>query len=124
MLGDDQWGVIREHDASSSHADGACAAGHMGNEDGRGRAGNAGHAMVLRQPEAPVAKALGVARQVERVAEGLRGVAALCNGGEVEHGKRCHPARVRAEAGILNPSSGACRGMAAWYQCLARPPMR
>ena len=60
-------------------------------DDDRGRgARDAGHAVMLGEPEAMVAPALGVAREVERVAERLRGVAALDDRREVENGKRDH----------------------------------
>jgi tripartite-type tricarboxylate transporter receptor subunit TctC len=53
-----------------------------------GGAGDAGHAVVLGQPEALVAQLLGVLRQRERVAKRLGGVAAFGDGGEVEDGER------------------------------------
>ena len=52
-------------------------AGDVRDHDRRRRAGDAGHVVVLGQPEAAVAPALGVLREVERVGERLRRVAAL-----------------------------------------------
>jgi hypothetical protein len=63
---------------------------HVGNEHGGGRAGDAGHAVVLGQPEAAVAPPFGMLGQGQRVAEGLDGIGALRDGGEVEDGKRDH----------------------------------
>ena len=66
------------------------AAGDVPDDHRRRRAGDARHVVMLGQPVAAVAPALGVAREVERVAERLRGVAALDDRREVEDGKRDH----------------------------------
>ena len=45
---------------------------------------------MLRQPEPPVAQALGVTSEVETIAKRSRGVAAFDDGGEIENRKRNH----------------------------------
>src|SRR5579859_3915024 len=70
----------------------------MRNDDrGRG-AGDARHVVVLRQPIAAKAPALGMACEVERVAEGHRGIAADDHRGGVEYGKGYHGALHQAFA--------------------------
>ena len=60
-------------------------------DDDRGRgAGDAGHAVMLGQPEALVAELLGVARQIQRVAKGLGGVAAFEDWREVKDRQWLH----------------------------------
>jgi len=51
-----------------------------------GRARDAVHVVMLGQPVAPVAPFFDVARQIERIAQRLRGVAAFDDGGKIEHG--------------------------------------
>lgn len=48
---------------NAARADAAGAAGHMADQDGRGR-GNARHAVVFNQPVARIAQAVGVLRQI------------------------------------------------------------
>ena len=60
---------------------------------GRG-ARDARHAVVLGEPEAPVAPALGVLRQVERVAQRARRVAVGGDRREIEDGHGDHRAMV------------------------------
>jgi hypothetical protein len=93
LLGDDERRVVREHHAAGADADGARAGGHVGDHHRRRRARHAGHVVVLGEPVAAEAEPLGVAREVERVAERLGGVAAGADGGEVEDGERDHAAR-------------------------------
>ena len=50
----------------------------------------AGHVVMLGEPVAVIAPALGVLRQVEGVAERLGGATALDDGSEIEDGKRWH----------------------------------
>ena len=52
----------------------------MADEHGCRRTRNAGHAMVLGEPKAPVTPTLGVARQIKRVAKGVGRVAAKRDG--------------------------------------------
>ena len=77
--------MVGQHDAARAHPDMAGAASHMPDEDRGGRAGNARHAVVLGQPVALVAPLFGVLGQAQGVAKGLRGIAALQDGGEIEN---------------------------------------
>ncbi len=77
LLGDHQRGMVGQHDAAGADADGRGAAGDVADDDRRGRAGDAAHVVVLGQPVAAIAQPLGVPGEVERVAEGERGIAAL-----------------------------------------------
>ena len=67
LLGDHERRVVRQHDPARADADRRRAGGDVRDHDrGRG-AGDAGHVVVLGEPEAPVAEPLGVLGQVERV---------------------------------------------------------
>jgi hypothetical protein len=68
--------------------------------DGRGRAGDAGHVVVLGEPEAAIAPALGVLREVERVRQRQRRVAAFDDGGEIEYRKNRHGANLGERSGV------------------------
>ena len=80
-----QWRVVRQHDAACTDPNGAGASRHMANQNRCGGAGNARHAVVLRQPVALITPGFGVLGQVKRVAKRLRGIAALRNRGVVEN---------------------------------------
>ena len=98
LLGDDQRRVVGQHDAAGADADGRRAGGDMADHHrGRG-AGDAGHVVVLGQPVAAVAQALGMPGEVEGVAQGLAGVAALDDRREVEDGEGDHPGNIAARA--------------------------
>ena len=84
--------MIRQHDAARADADRRGAAGDVRDHDRRRRARDAGHVVMLGEPEAAIAPALGVLREVERVPERLRGGAAFDDRREVEDGERNHPA--------------------------------
>ncbi len=90
LLGDDQRRMVRQHDPARADADRLGATSDMPDHHGCRRAGDARHVVVFGQPEPLEAPGFGVLRQVERVAERLRGVAALADRGEVEHGKGDH----------------------------------
>ena len=62
----------------------------MGDDHRGRRAGDAAHVVMLGEPVAEIAEALGVAGEVERVPERLRDVAAFGDRREVENGKRNH----------------------------------
>ena len=90
LLGDHERRMIRQHDAAGADADRLRAGGDVADDDRRGRAGDAGHVVVLGQPEAPVVPAFGVLREVEGVAQRGGGVAAQADGGEIEDRKGDH----------------------------------
>ena len=91
LLGDQQRSVIRQHDAAGADADAARAGRDMRQRDrGRGT-GDARQVVMLGHPVAAIAQRLDMAREVERIAQRLAGVAAFDNGGEIENGKWDHP---------------------------------
>jgi len=85
LLGHDERRVVRQHDAARADPDGGRAAGDMSDDDGCRGAGDAGHVVMLGQPEAPVMPPLGMLREIERVAEGVGGVAALVDRRQVQY---------------------------------------
>jgi len=90
LLGDHQGRVVRQHDPTGAGADGRGARRDVTDHHGGRGARDARHAVVLGEPVATVAPALGVLRQIERVAERLRGRAALGDGRQVEDRERDH----------------------------------
>lgn len=70
LFGHMQRGVVGQHDAAGAHTDGLGAAGDMADQYGGGGAGDARHVVVLGQPVALIAPALGVLGQIEHVGEG------------------------------------------------------
>ena len=56
----------------------------MGKRHGGGRTGDAGHVVMLGQPQALVAEPLDMAREVQRIVEGLARIAADGDGRKVE----------------------------------------
>ena len=90
LLGDQQRRVVRQHDAAGADADRAGAARDMG-ERYRGRgARDARQIVMLGHPETPVAERFDMARQIERVAQRLAGIAALGDRRKIKNGKRNH----------------------------------
>ena len=77
LLGDQQRGVIRQHDPSRPDANRRRARRHVRDDHGCRRARHAWDVVMLREPEAREPQAFAMLRQVERVAERLRRVAAL-----------------------------------------------
>src|SRR5438552_18850483 len=85
LLGDDERSVVRQHDAARAHSYDGGARSDVGDGDGRRRAGDARHVVVLGQPEASVPPPLDMTRQIEGVAQGLASVASLDDGREIEN---------------------------------------
>ena len=76
---------IGQHDAAGANANGLRAGTDMANQHrGRG-ARNAGHVVMLGQPEAVIAPRFRMLREIEHVAERLRCRAALDDGRKIEH---------------------------------------
>ena len=65
LLGDDQRGMVGQHDAASADPDPAGGPGDMGNEDGGCCTGDTGHAVVFCQPIAVEPPTLGVLGQIQ-----------------------------------------------------------
>jgi len=85
LLGDHERRVIREHDAASADTNRCRPGRNVRDDDGRCRARDPWHVVVLREPVAVDAQTLGVAGVVERVPKGSRGVAALRDGRKVQN---------------------------------------
>ena len=66
-------------------------AGDVRDHDRRRRAGDARHVVVLGQPEAVIAPALGVLREIERILKCQSRRAAVNDGREIENRKWYHP---------------------------------
>ena len=64
LFGDDQRGVVGQHDAARTDLYAGRAGRDMGERHGRRRTGNARQIVVLGHPETPVAERLDLARQV------------------------------------------------------------
>ncbi|EPZ85508.1 hypothetical protein BURCENBC7_AP5996 [Burkholderia cenocepacia BC7] len=90
LFGDHERRVVRQHDAARADPDRPRRARDVADHDGGGRTRDPRHVVMLGQPVAPVAPAFRVLREIDGVAERLRGVGAGRNGGEIEYGKRCH----------------------------------
>ena len=90
LLGDHQRRVIRQHDSTRADPDRGRTRRHVPDHHGRGRAGDAGHVVMLRHPVPAIAQLLGMARQVERAVQRVGGCAALVDRREIEDGKRNH----------------------------------
>ena len=65
LLRDDQWGMVRQHDAAGADSDRFGTAGNVANDDGRGGAGDAGHVVMFGQPKTIVAPYFGALREIE-----------------------------------------------------------
>jgi hypothetical protein len=91
LLGDNERRVIGKHDSARTDADAFRSTGDVTDHDRGGRAGDAGHVVMLSQPVAMVLPIFRMAGEVECVAKCLPGVAALDHRGKVEdrvaHGK-------------------------------------
>ncbi len=90
LLCDDKRRMVGQHDAAGADTDGFCTASDVADNDRRGSAGDAGHVVVLSEPETVVAQSLRVLRQIERVAERVRGGRALRNRREIQDRKGNH----------------------------------
>ena len=82
--------MVGQHDAAGADANARCARPDVREEHRRRRAGDTRHVVVLGHPEAPVAQALGMLRDIARPAKGVGGGAPFENGGEIEDRKRDH----------------------------------
>lgn len=88
LLGDDQRGVVGQHDAAGPDADAVGGGGHLADHDGGGRTGHARNAVVLGQPVLPVAPPVGMPGQIDGVTEGLADRPAIADRGQVEDRER------------------------------------
>ena len=90
LLGDHQRCVVGQHDAAGTNANLAGTLGNKSQGDCCRRTGDAGHVVVLGHPEAVVAQLLRVLGQRPRIHQGLPGITAFGNRGQVENGIGAH----------------------------------
>src|SRR5260370_1044966 len=76
--------MIGQHDSASTDPDCRCAAGHVAYDERGCSTGDAGHVVMLGQPIATISKALGMAREIEGIAEGIGCRSLLDDGREIE----------------------------------------
>jgi len=86
LLGDHERCVVGQHDTAGADADVSRGRGGGTDENGRGAARVAGHAVVLGDPVPVVAQLVGQLRQGDAVLQRLPARAAGGDGGQVEHG--------------------------------------
>jgi hypothetical protein len=101
LLGDYQRGVVGQHHAAGADPDRGGGGGDRADQDGRGRAGDTGHSVVLGHPDAGEAELVGAHGERERCPQGLGGARARAHGRDVQHGQR-----ERGEGGFV--SHGVC----------------
>ena len=90
LFGDDERGVVGQHDAARADADGAGGGGDMGDHHrGRGR-GDALHAVMLGHPIALIAERFGMGGEVGGIGQRLRHGATFDDGHQIEQGKTGH----------------------------------
>ncbi len=90
LLGDDQRGVVRQHDAAGADADGLRRGGELADDDGGGGAGDADHVVMLGDPVAGVAEGFRMAGEVDRGAQRIARLLPFAHGNEVENGDGDH----------------------------------
>jgi hypothetical protein len=86
LLRDDERRMIRQHDAARPDPDPARAGGHVPDDHRGGGAGDAGHVVVLGEPDAVIPPALRMLGEIQRVPERVAGRGARRDRREVEHG--------------------------------------
>ena len=89
-LGHDQRRMVREHHAAGADPDTARDRGDLPNHEVRRRARDRGEVVMFGQPVADIAKAVGMAREIDAVAQRRGGLGAGGDNGEIEDGERDH----------------------------------
>ena len=90
LLRDDEGRVVRKHDPARAHPDGGGPARDVADDDGGRRARDPRNVVMLGDPVPAVPERLRAPREVEGVAHGPGGAAALGDGREVENRERGH----------------------------------
>ena len=90
LLGDDERRVVRQHDAAGADANRRRVAGNRADDDSRRGARHRRDIVMLGEPVAVVTPPLGMLREIDRVAQRLRGVAALDDRRKIENRKWNH----------------------------------
>lgn len=96
-LGHGQRRVVGQHDPARADADCLRLRRNQTDQDGRRRTGDTLHVVMLCHPVAVITPALGMAREVQRIGDGICGIRALGHGRQVQHGiwdRVCHADQV------------------------------
>ena len=120
LLGDHERRVVGQHHATGADPNLLRATRNVTHQDCGCRTRHPVHVVMFRDPIAVISPALGVTRQIERVTQRLRGIAAFDDGAEIENGKwlhgshHAHAVRRRCPHGLVGikpvgPSSAAGR---------------
>ena len=129
LLRDHQRGVVGQHHAAGADPDRGGRRREVGDQHGRGGAGDGRHVVVLGHPEPAVSQFLGAPGQLGRVLQGLASGGPGRHRGQVQHGQRyishiaanppgrdflpgpAEPQITSAPAGpARQPGGSACRG--------------
>ena len=73
LFGDNERGVVGEHNPSAAYADGFGCAGDMANEHGGGGTGQSCDGMVFGEPVAGISPTFHVLRQIDGARDGASG---------------------------------------------------
>ncbi len=87
--------MVGQHDPAGPDADRCRSASYVADHHRSCGARDSHHVVVLRQPEAAIAEAFGVLRQVQRMPQRVSRTGALGNEREIKHGQVYHSARFR-----------------------------
>ena len=90
LLGDDQRRMIGQHDPARAHTDRLRARRDMAEDDRCRRAGDPRHVVMLGHPEAAIAPALGMGREIARIVERPTGVGLVGHADQIENRKCDH----------------------------------
>lgn len=106
LLGDDQWRMVREHNAARAEPDGGSIGGDMRDQHCRGRRRDRIDAVVLGIPDAMVARGFRQLGYLHTTGETLRDGFAFTNRGEIEN-RQGNTGSDRRNTSLV---SGATRG--------------
>jgi hypothetical protein len=87
LLGHHQRRVVGQHHAARADPDRRGRRGQVGDQHGRGRAGDGRHVVMLGHPEPPVSEFLGTFSQLSSVAQRIARRRPGGDGGQVQNGK-------------------------------------
>ena len=82
--------MVRQHDAARTQTNGRSAASEVTNHDGRRRARNAGHVVMLGYPVSRVAEGLCLPRQIQTLAQRFARRLTYDDRHEIENGDGNH----------------------------------
>ncbi len=82
--------MVGQHDAACADPYGLCSCCDMAKHDRRRRAGDAGHIVMLRHPDAAIAPSLGMSREIARIVERAARIGIFGDADKIEDGKCRH----------------------------------